>query len=410
MLTRIESANYGTVVGVDQYVVVHVEGEPERLAMIMQTTTGRKYFCFDESFDIFGTEPPSRYFPDIRNALAMDSSYSVRSWQVHDTDAESVGELLDWLYSDCARVTESFVIAGAGARPTPSTPEFILKGYGTGNIYTGLHSYHHSHGETMNMPTEPLKEGAYRIGVELEVEAKSEGRRREINKIKSNWFMQETDSSLRDGRGIEFVTIPLLPKDAMNEKTWNPLVEFLNDKAVSYGSDRCGLHVHIGREALGKSEDDRQSTLGKLLYLYYEFLKTTDWNTRVFGRTRTYSEASFSCKESDAVKVLGVELMKDKKIRDKVDKGLKDVASRTRYYDINIQNSSTIEFRKGKGSICTERIVAIITYCDLMIRYCKRHGWSDLNADGFLAYIRKCAPKASPLFRYIPAGGEESCR
>ena len=259
----------------------------------------------------------------------------------------------------------------------------------------------------MNTPIAPMKEGAYRIGVELEIEAHSRSDRSTINSVKSNWFIQETDGSLSGDRGIEIVTIPLLPKDAMSADTWEPLVEYLKPLADSYSRSSCGLHIHIGREALGKDEDDRQATLGKLLFFYYEHLKHLDWNIKVFGRRETYNEHRFECKESEAVKILGMDLMSDKKIRDKVDKGLKDTANRTRYYDINVQNRATIEFRKGKGSICTERIIAIITYCDLMIRYCRKRDWMDLKAEDFLAYIRKTASKSSSLFRYLPTSGEE---
>jgi hypothetical protein len=259
----------------------------------------------------------------------------------------------------------------------------------------------------MNRPVKEMKEGQYRIGIELEIEANSGTDRRKINKVASNWFFQESDGSLGSD-GVELITIPLLPKDAMSMDTWSPLVDFLSGKAQSWSRDSCGLHIHIGREAFGKDEDSRQATLGKLLYFYYsKGLKDTPWNIKVFGRRRTYSEADFKCKEADAVAVLGEDLMKDAKIREKVDKGLKDAANRTRYYDINVQNAHTIEFRKGKGSVCAERIVSVITYCDLMVKYVRNRDWDMLSVEDFLDFVRTKAPKSSPIFRYLPTRGEE---
>lgn len=405
MLTRIESADYSTVLEENQYVILESIHNSANKVMLVRTED-RHFFIFGRAWRIRGSAPEYDYREEIDDIMGD----SMNSWACnYEHNDASIGEILDWLYDDNNEVSYgSLKLAGRELPTAPEEESFILKGYTEDNIYTGLRGYHSSHSATMNLPTSGLKDGAYRIGIELEVEAKTEALRRKINKARSNWFFQETDGSLRDGRGIEFVTIPLLPKDARSEKTWEKLVEFLNDKAVSWKSDRCGLHVHIGREAFGKNEAEQQATLGKLLFFYYEYLKPTDWNTKIFGRYRTYSESSFDCAQAKAVKTLGMDLMKDKKIRDKVDKGLKDTAKRTRYFDINIQNEKTIEFRKGKGSICVGRITSIVTYCDLMVKYVKKTAWDKLSEEGFLAYIRKNASKSSALLRHIPMDSEEA--
>lgn len=408
MLTRINGASLSTRLGRNEYVMFNDQIDASRKSIVMKAGDGRVYFLFDSSYDVHGTTPSSDYRDEIH---ALLHTAPMRSWQV-DACLEhgTIGELLDWLYGDCCDVDdESLVFEGATTTTAPVEEEaFILKGYETTSIYTGQGSYHSSHSTAMNQPIDGLKDGQYRIGVELEVEAKSASLRRKINTIKSNWFMQESDGSLSDERGIEFVTIPLLPKDAKSLKTWTPIVEYLKDKATSWRSTRCGLHVHIGREAFGKDENERQATLGKLLFFYYENIKPTDWNTKIFGRSTTYSERTFNCKESQAIKTLGMDLMKDKKIRDKVDKGLKETARVTRYFDINVQNEHTVEFRKGKGSICADRISAIVTYCDLMVRYCKKTAWDKMTTEGFVAYVKKNAPKTSMLFRFLPSDGEEA--
>lgn len=406
MLTRINGASLSTVLGRNEYVMFNDQRDASRKSFVMKADDSRVYFLFDESYDVSGSSPSSNYRDEILTLLG--ASY-IHSWQVDACyDHGTIGELLDWLYEDCGYINnDSLVIEGATTAPVEEGA-FILKGYETTSIYTGQRGYHSSHSTAMNQPIDGLKDGQYRIGVELEVEARSASLRREINRIKSNWFMQESDGSLSDERGIEFVTIPLLPKDAKSLKTWTPIVEYLKDRATSWRSTRCGLHVHIGREAFGKNENERQATLGKLLFFYYENLKPTDWNTKVFGRSTTYSERTFNCKESQAIKTLGLDLMKDKKIRAKVDKGLKETARVTRYFDINVQNEHTVEFRKGKGSICADRISAIVTYCDLMVRYCKKTAWDKMTTEGFVSYVKKNAPKTSMLFRFLPSDGEEA--
>lgn len=415
MLRLIENPKLSTVLNDGEYVLIGRSIYTDAKNILVRE--GNRYFLCTNRDDLNGGSPSDGLRVEVRRILGVGTTMPMFSWQMSICDryGSTIQDYLDYIHEEdspssvSCRSERFHLLNSRGERVSDGSDrgDFILSGSETSAIYTGQHSYHYSHGSSMNLPKDGLNDGAYRIGVELEVEAKSRSLRDTIVRSRSNWFMMETDGSLSSERGIEFVTIPLLPKDAMSEKTWNPLVKFLTDKADSYRRSSCGLHVHIGREAFGKDETERQATLGKLLYFYYECLKPEEFNTKVFGRSATYNERTFSCKESEAVKVLGTELMRDKKVREKVDKGLKDVANQTRYYDINIQNEKTIEFRKGKGSICTERIVAIITYCDLMVKYCRMRPWTQLKKDDFLKFIRKYASKSSPLFRYLPTMGEE---
>lgn len=414
MLRLIENPTLSTVLNDGEYVLIGRSIYTDAKNILV--CEGLKYFLCTNREDLDGNSPSEAVRVEVRRILGM-GSVPLYSWQmsIGGANGNTIQDYLDYIHGDDIPSSvnysgERFHLLNARRERVSYSVEsgdFILSGYETRQIYTGQHSYHYSHGSSMNMPKGGLNDGAYRIGIELEVEAKSRSLRDTITRTRSNWFMMETDGSLSSERGIEFVTIPLLPKDAMSKKTWDPLVKFLTGKAESYRRSSCGLHVHIGREAFGKDETERQATLGKLLYFYYGCLKPEEFNTKVFGRSLTYNERAFSCKESEAVKVLGTELMRDKEVREKVDKGLKDVANQTRYYDINIQNAATVEFRKGKGSICTERIVAIITYCDLMVKYCRMRPWTQLKKDDFLKFIRKYASKNSPLFRYLPTMGEE---
>lgn len=387
----------------------HCDDDTKQVFLAWISNHGR-YFVLSEC-GLSGGTPYERYIEPIRDNEGSDR---LEGWSLDVYEEGTIGEAIEWYNHDrrhrrCAAEYYLVEIPSGTALRAPLCPrtEFVLDSYTTDSMYAGMHRYHHSHSARMNRPVKEMKEGQYRIGVELEIEANSNSDRRKINKVASNWFFQESDGSL-GSYGVELITIPLLPKDAMSMDTWSPLVDFLSGKAQSWGRDSCGLHIHIGREAFGKDEDSRQATLGKLLYFYYsKGLKDTPWNIKVFGRRRTYSEADFKCKEADAVAVLGEELMKDAKIREKVDKGLKDAANRTRYYDINVQNANTIEFRKGKGSVCAERIVSVITYCDLMVKYVRNRDWDMLSVEDFLDFIRTKAPKSSPIFRYLPTRGEE---
>lgn len=268
--------------------------------------------------------------------------------------------------------------------------------------YKGVQGYHHHHGETPNAPIKSVR--GHKIGVELEVEFKnSDGKTRWRDKAKSNWFYCERDGSLNDN-GVEIITVPMNPKDIKSRATWEPLIEYLSDKAKSWDSPRCGLHVHIGREILGSNPEQQSETIGKLLYLYHHFVNDTPMNKKIFGRDRAYNEKDGKTREGDAVATLGSGVLKLKEIKDTLKKGMIEKSSSDRYFDINLQNSNTIEFRKGRGSIKASRIIMVIEYCEMMCKYAKSAKWEEISKDAFMLYVVSNISKESPLYRFFEAG------
>ena len=274
---------------------------------------------------------------------------------------------------------------------TTKKDAFISRNYESSVNYTGQHGYHFSHSAVIHRPiTNKYK---YRIGVELEIEATNYEHLERIRKFESNWFFMERDGSLNE-YGVEFVTIPLLPKDASNPMFWAELSATLTPIAKSWDSNHCGLHVHIGREILGKNEDIQQQTLGKLLYLYHHYLKYTRLNTRVFGREQGYHDIECKSDLVRAVDILGKNILKKKEMCDAIDYDLKSKCRTERYFDINVTNAATIEFRRGKGSLRPVRIAAVVQYCELLCKYAKKAKWTHISYDDFVDYLKKKAKGA----------------
>ena len=284
----------------------------------------------------------------------------------------------------------------------PESFSFFNDKYERRVTYKGVHGYHHHHGDIPNAPITSVR--GHKIGVELEVEFKNrDGKSKWSDKAKSNWFYCERDGSLNDF-GVEIITIPMNPKDIKSRKTWEPLIECLSDKAKSWDSPRCGLHVHIGREILGSNPEQQSETIGKLLYLYHHFVNGTTMNTRIFGRDRAYNEKDGKTREGDAVAALGSVVLKLKEVKDTLKKGIIEKSSSDRYFDINLMNSNTIEFRKGRGSIKASRIIMVVEYCEMMCKYAKSAKWEEISKDAFVSYVVSNISKESPLYRFFEAG------
>lgn len=285
---------------------------------------------------------------------------------------------------------------------------FIQEKYEINTIYSGIHSYHHHHGMIPNAPKTSKR--SYKIGVELEVEFNRPSLR-EVwsNTAKSNWFYCERDGSLDDRTGVEIITIPMNPNDIKSRTTWEPLINFLSHKAKSWDSPRCGLHVHVGRGILGSTPEQQSETIGKLLYLYHHFVNNTRMNSRIFGREHSYNEKDGKTREGEAVATLGSGVLKLKEIKDTLKKGMIDKSSSDRYFDINLLNTHTIEFRKGRGSINASRIIMVIEYCEMLCKYAKQAKWDEISKDKFVEYVVENINKESPLYRFFEAGERCDC-
>lgn len=262
---------------------------------------------------------------------------------------------------------------------------FISDKYTTDAEYIGFHPYHRHHGVTMNVPKGRFS--GHRIGIELEVEFNTGLIRSKFCDTPSNWFYRESDGSL-GSNGCEIITIPLLPKDAKSIDFWKPLTDYLGSRAQSWDTGRCGLHVHIGREILGVSDEEKSETIGKLLYLYHHFVKDTRMNIKIYGRERGYHDQDGKSVAGSSAKELGSEVLKIKSVKDKVKTAMIAKSSSDRYFDINLRNTHTIEFRKGRGSINPERITMVVDYCERMCLYAKSTPWQQISYEDFVKFLK----------------------
>lgn len=277
-------------------------------------------------------------------------------------------------------------------------PSFISSRYTTNTIYDDMRGYHSHCYSDLNTPKKSFR--GHRIGVELEVEFYSEELRDAFKMAKSNWFYKERDGSLNDN-GVEIITIPLLPEDAKSVEFWRPLTDALNEKANSWDNGRCGLHIHIGREILGSTEDERQLTIGKLLLVYHEFIKDTYLNKKIYGRERGYNDHDGKTALSSATKELGVRILQDAEVAKKVQKSVIERSLYDRYFDVNITPINTIEFRKGRGSINPNRISMVVEYSEMLCMYAKQAVWQQLSYENFIHYLKANCKKGTSLYEIV---------
>lgn len=395
--------NYDQKFNVGDYAVIDFEGHTSFIVCIERNCGSDTYLVgdhvrngqadaalklrYDKSYILTNDSRPSRKtLREIKKFFHsdLDTELVVLSEFYYDSHVDEFLRRLKALYPDIVDEVEG---------TESELDSFICNRYDTAHEYVGISDYHSE--REYNQPLN--KEKDYMIGVELEVEFKSPAELSNFTNKPSNWFMRERDSTL-NSLGCEIITIPLNPTDAKDSDLWETVCSDIRRHAVSWESPRCGLHVHIGREIFkGHDEED---CIAKMLYLYHHFLRDTGMNTTIFGRSVGYREDNGRTKTSVAASLLGSVVLRDEEIKNKVKKEIIAKSGGIRNMDINITNDDTTEFRKGKGSINANRIVAIVEYCELICKYAIRTPWQQISLDDFMAFLRVSNISAK-LKRYV---------
>ena len=158
------------------------------------------------------------------------------------------------------------------------------------------------------------------------------------------------------------------------------------------------MHVHIGKEILGDSEEERAKTLDKLLYFYTYLVEDEpephSKNVRICGREQGYSTRLGEAKteKGDFAKTIGFDIVTAKEDAFKeLGQSLRDKTANLRG-DINLRRYTTygtIEFRKGKSIISKTRMAALCTWWQEMCLYCRETRPADISFNGFFERVSR---------------------
>lgn len=255
-----------------------------------------------------------------------------------------------------------------------------------GNImYSGLHRYHEE------IPTQKRNDkSAFYVGVELETIAS----RHIEDEIESNWFYFQMDSSLGD-QGAELTTLPLSYQIAKDYNMWSSIIDYLvanNYRAYDYSS--CGLHVHVSKSIFGNNESEQEINILKMLYMYYGVIEPT-YKKRVFKRDTNGYAKERPLAKIQACASIGLHNIQRKGLREI---GKAELEDKNRYYEINTDgcDGKTVEFRRGKGTLNVNSIIAMIEFCVELCKFSKYKSIKELRIDTWHSHVMSLK-KESPL-------------
>lgn len=183
------------------------------------------------------------------------------------------------------------------------------------------------------------------LGVELEIDGvgKDDDYAEElldIANMREEHIYIKTDGSLDDG--MEIVTHPM-SLEYHKDFCWEDIMHHAVRLGYrSHQTSTCGLHVHVNRDSLGKSRDEQDEVISRILYFVEHH-----WNEMLkFSRRSEYAMNRWAAR-------YGYE-NSPKAIMDKAKK------SYGRYVAVNLCNYHTIEFRLFRGTLKYNTLIATL--------------------------------------------------
>ena len=162
------------------------------------------------------------------------------------------------------------------------------------------------------------------------------------------------DGSLNEG--LEIITHPMSLDYHRNKMPWAELCR----KATSLGylshrTTTCGLHVHVSRKAFGATEQAQDAAIARVLYFFEKHWEELLKFSRRTPRQLERWAARYGYKEQPM------------EILDFAKKGYHG----GRYTCVNLQNTTTVEFRMFRGTLKANTIFATLELldriCDLAV-------------------------------------------
>lgn len=191
-------------------------------------------------------------------------------------------------------------------------------------------------------------EGERFFGIELEVDEAGEddGSAEAVMNIgnrNKNYIYCKHDGSLDDG--FEIVSHPMTLDYHKNEMPWESVLRKVRSLGyTSHQANTCGLHIHVNRNSLGKTYDEQEACIARILYFFEKHWEELLKFSRRTNRQLERWAARYGYKD------------KPKDILDHAKGGVNN----GRYSCINLQNADTIEFRMFRGTLKYNTIIATL--------------------------------------------------
>lgn len=194
-------------------------------------------------------------------------------------------------------------------------------------------------------------EGPRYMGVELEIDDAGEdhdsaGTLMKIANQGAERMYCKHDGSLSDG--FEMVTHPMSLDYHLHNMPWKVVMEEARSMGyLSHQAGTCGLHVHVSKAAFGKTEEEQDASIARVLYFFEKHWEELLKFSRRTARQLDQWAARYGYKDQP------------KEVLENAKKG-----HMGRYTSVNLTNRETIEFRMWRGTLKYNTLIATLQLVD----------------------------------------------
>ena len=231
-------------------------------------------------------------------------------------------------------------------------------------------------------------------GFEVEIDGMSQKQKVDLAKLvyeKYGRFMYiKHDGSLESG--YEIVSEPATFNAHYNKIVWPEVLSLASHYGKSHNAKTCGLHVHISKKPLSKSD------VYKITQFFDRYwIKIVKLSRRDPARMERWAKRYIVKKRSRYIS-------KSKHERQVHDAG--------HYFALNLQPKETIEVRIFRGTLRVESFFACLDFVDAMVMYCQTTSIQGIQSkpwSEFQSYVKENKKKYNFLpdyFEYIDAREE----
>lgn len=204
--------------------------------------------------------------------------------------------------------------------------------------------------------------GHMTFGLELEVDGgnNAEDTAQAITDAAEGRIYCKQDGSLSNA-GFEIVTHPATLAYHLYDFRWANICRIAKQAGYkSHDTETCGLHIHVGRHELGSCDSERLAVAKKLVLLV-SVLKDDMVKFSRRKAERLDRWASIPDISTDGLSEAGL-----------LDAAYNAVRY-SRYMAVNLQNSSTVEFRLFRGTLKRDTICASMQLVSNLCKYAMTH-------------------------------------
>ena len=192
----------------------------------------------------------------------------------------------------------------------------------------------------------------------------------------------------RDGsvsNGFEMVSHPATLASHMYDAHWTGILNkcsrhgMRSHDAKTWGGS-CGLHIHVGRQQLGRDDAERAATIRKVKILVYRH-----WDEMTkFSRRSAEQLNEWAAREITAAGLSHLAACSNP-----AETAADYIAIRNshsnRYKAVNCENAATIEFRLFNGTLKRDTFMATLQLCSNICKYAMTHDFAECLSSDFLS-------------------------